>query len=88
LYLFGYNKLEEKKIRKAMFSLHNLVFPLIFPSFLALSPSLIGSFLHFYPAPGKKILKFLGLYVESFIMGHGSCTYHGHCSCTWRGKAI
>ncbi|GLT58311.1 hypothetical protein SLA2020_312130 [Shorea laevis] len=31
----------------------------------------------------SKILKFFGSYVEPFVMGHGSCCYHGYCHGKW-----
>ena len=85
--LFGYNKLEEKKVRKAMLNFHIHPFFLFFSLLLAQSPKLIGSST-LLSCFRKQNTKNLGFYVDSFIMGQGSCNYHGHCSCTWRGKFI
>ena len=85
--LFGYNKLEGEKVRKAILNFHIHPFFLIFSLLLAQSPSLIGSST-LLSCFRKQNTKNFGFYVDSFIMGHGSCNYHGHCSCTWRGKSI
>ena len=86
--LFGYNKLEEKKVRKARFSFRLLCpYFLFFHYCLFCLPHRLVLLLP-YPAVGKQNTEVFRLYVESFIMGHGSCSHHGHCSCTWRGKYL
>ena len=59
--LFGYNKLEGEKVRKAILNFHIHPFFLIFSLLLAQSPSLIGSstLLSCFRKQNKKILGFL-----------------------------
>ena len=45
-----------------------------------LTTSLLGS------VSGEQISEIFGVYVESSLMGYGSCCYHGHCPCQWRSK--
>ena len=45
-----------------------------------LTTSLLGS------VSGEQIFEIFGVYVESSLMGYGSCCYHGHCPCQWRSK--
>lgn len=37
---------------------------------------------------GEQVPQVFGVHVESTLMGHGSCSYHGHCAGEWRGKAV
>jgi hypothetical protein len=37
-------------------------------------------------AAGEQVPQVLGFHVESTVMGHGGCSYHGHCIGEWRGK--
>ena len=37
---------------------------------------------------GKQAFEVPGIYVESSLMGHGSCSNHGHCFGQWRSKLM
>lgn len=74
LTIFGYNKLEEKKVK---------------PFSLFLSLVLCSFFLKILCSgcvSGEQILEVFGVYVEPSLMGYGSCCYYGNCSCKWRSK--
>ena len=85
---FGYNKLEEEKVSKAMFSFHLPCPYFLFFLYCLFSLTHWLVLLLLYLALGKQSTKVFRLYVESFILGNGSCSYHGNCSCTWRVKSI
>jgi len=74
--LFGYNKLEKEKVKKAMLDFHIHPFFFIFSLLLAQSPLLIGSST-LLSCFRKQNTKFW-FYVDSFITSHGSCNYHSH----------
>lgn len=74
--LFGYNKLEEKKVR-----INYFVFSSV--SFLSNVSFPLNDWFSF---AGKQDIEVPGLHVEPFVMGHGSCSDHGHRSCSWRRK--
>ena len=44
----------------------------------------VPAFFGFYL--GEQILEIFGIYVESFIMGHGGCCCHGYSIGKWRGN--
>lgn len=74
--IFGYNKLEEKNVSTLISHLIKFVVSFWLLHFFSILLMFVG----------KQSSQVSRVYVESFILGDGSCSYNGHCSCSWRGK--
>lgn len=78
LEIFGPNKLEEKEV--LLYSLRSRS-----SSFRVNEMLKVRGFV-FLMVAGEQVPQIFGLHVESTLMGHGGCRYHGHCARQRRGN--